>query len=56
VTVLAASWVRNPGQNYGMILFAQAGDSEANVEVQFASREYPDPALRPQLVITYGVP
>jgi len=42
--------------NYGMILFAQAGDSAANVEVQFASREHPDPALRPQLVITYGVP
>jgi hypothetical protein len=56
VTALAANWVRNPGQNYGMILFARTGDSEANVEVQFASREHPDPALRPQLVITYGIP
>ncbi len=56
VTSLAANWVRIPGQNYGMILFARAGDIEANVEVQFASREHPDPALRPQLVITYGIP
>ncbi|OQA38987.1 MAG: hypothetical protein BWY52_03182 [Chloroflexi bacterium ADurb.Bin325] len=56
VTALAATWVRSPAQNYGMILFAQAGADAANVEVQFASREYPDPALRPRLVITYGVP
>lgn len=56
VTPLASQWVSNPTRNYGLILFAHAGDGDANVETQFASREYPDPNYRPQLVITYGVP
>ena len=52
-TSLAQAWVRDPGQNYGLILLAQAGDSAANVEALFNSREHADPALRPQLVVSY---
>jgi len=53
ITSLVQSWVKDPGQNYGLILLAQAGDSNANVEALFNSREYADPALRPQLIVSY---
>lgn len=56
VTALAGLWVRDPARNLGMIMLAQAGDSSANVEARFASREHKNPELRPQLVVTYVAP
>lgn len=56
VTDLVDLWVRDPERNRGMVLLAQAGDSNANVEARFASREHELPELRPQLVIVYAVP
>ncbi|PKO20332.1 MAG: hypothetical protein CVU38_20680, partial [Chloroflexi bacterium HGW-Chloroflexi-1] len=52
-TSLVQAWVRDPGRNYGLILLAQAGDSNVNVEALFNSREHADPALRPQLIVSY---
>jgi hypothetical protein len=56
VTELVKTWVGDPGKNYGLILLAQPGDSQSNVEAGFASRERADLALRPQLVISYWLP
>ena len=40
-------------QNKGMIVMARAGDGASNVQSGFASSNYPNPALRPQLVVNY---
>jgi hypothetical protein len=55
VTQLVRMWVGDPGSNYGLILLAQPGLSQSNVVAGFASREHPDPALRPQLVVSYRI-
>jgi hypothetical protein len=56
VTQLVQSWVANPASNRGMILLALPGNSNANNEVRFASSEYTDRTLRPQLSVTYWIP
>ncbi len=53
VTALVGDWVRSPRTNHGLILLAQAGDSQGNVQVRFASREHANSAIRPQLVVSY---
>lgn len=53
VTALVGEWVRSPRTNQGLILLAQAGDSQGNVQVRFASREHANSAIRPQLVVSY---
>ncbi|PWB66271.1 MAG: hypothetical protein C3F14_04340 [Deltaproteobacteria bacterium] len=52
VTNMVQEWVAAPATNRGMAIDA---DDTANADSNrfFASREYPDPDLRPQLVITY---
>lgn len=55
VTSLSQGWTAEPESNYGLLLNAQAGDSNANVEARFVSREG-TAAWRPQLVITYALP
>jgi hypothetical protein len=53
VTNMVQEWVEAPETNYGMAIDP---DPAATVDSNryFASGEHPDPALRPQLVITYG--
>jgi hypothetical protein len=53
VTKMVQGWVATPATNHGMAIdadvFASSGSNR-----YFASREYPDPRLRPQLVVTYN--
>jgi len=52
VTDMVREWIGDPGTNSGMIIDSDptaAKDSNR----YFASREYPDPRLRPRLLITY---
>ncbi len=51
LTALVQSWVDYPWTNYGVVL---KGGGGASAEYEFASREYPDPAVRPRLEITFG--
>lgn len=53
VTPGVSAWVREPLQNRGVIVMARAGDGATNVQSGFASSNYPNPALRPQLVVNY---
>jgi hypothetical protein len=53
VTSGVSTWVREPTQNHGMIVMALAGDSASNVQSRFASSNYSNTALRPQLVVNY---
>lgn len=53
VTDLVDGWVRDPAANHGLIVLAQAGDSQGNVQARFASREHANSALRPQLLVSY---
>jgi hypothetical protein len=47
-------WAADPGRNFGWVL---RGDESASQSAKsFASREHPDPALRPILEITYHLP
>jgi hypothetical protein len=55
VSDFVRGWITNPGSNYGVILLAQSGISESNVEAGFASREYSDPLLRPKLSVSYWI-
>lgn len=52
VTKMVQGWVAAPATNHGMAIdadvFASAGGNR-----YFSSREYPDPYMRPQLVVTY---
>jgi hypothetical protein len=52
VTDLVHDWVARPETNFGMVL---DGDASAGIDSNryFASGEYPDPLLRPRLLITY---
>jgi hypothetical protein len=56
VTSGVSTWVSEPAQNHGMIVMAQAGDSASNVQSRFASSNYFNTALRPQLVVHYRLP
>ncbi len=47
-------WNRAPGRNFGWLLVGD--EAEAQTSKSFASREHPDAALRPLLVITYSLP
>ncbi len=53
VTSAVSTWVREPTRNIGMIVMARAGEGGSNVQTSFASSNYPNPALRPQLVVNY---
>jgi hypothetical protein len=53
VTPGVSAWVANPAQNNGLIVMARAGNSAANVQSSFASSNYANPTLRPQLVVNY---
>ena len=55
VAELVRAWSLNPKSNYGMILLARVGVSGDNVEAGFASRESPDPSLRPKLSVSYWI-
>ena len=46
-----ALWIREPGRNFGWILIGD--ESEPQTVRAFASRENPDPSLRPVLEIRY---
>jgi hypothetical protein len=47
-------WLRAPSRNFGWILIGDEGRS--TTAQAFASREHPDPALRPRLLVTYRLP
>jgi hypothetical protein len=55
ITPLAQQWAQEPNSNHGVVLTALAGDSGANVEARFASRES-GLISRPQLVISFVLP
>lgn len=52
VTQMVQGWVAAPETNHGMVVDGDGSDT-ADSNRYFASREHPDPDLRPQLVITY---
>jgi hypothetical protein len=52
VTGMVAEWVAGPGMDFVMVIDADTSAS-ADSNRFFASGEYPDPGLRPQLLITY---
>ena len=56
VTPLVRLWLNDPASNFGMIVLAQPGDSQSNVEAEFISSEHNLNELRPRLVITYTAP
>ena len=53
ITHAVSTWVRDPAQNKGLIVLAQAGDGASNVQSGFASSNNLNVALRPQLVVNY---
>ena len=55
VSNMAQEWLETPGANFGMALDPAAA-ATAGSKRHFASREHPDPRLRPELVITYRRP
>ncbi|MCP4198969.1 MAG: DNRLRE domain-containing protein, partial [Proteobacteria bacterium] len=50
VTSLLQAWVQQAYANHGLLLHGESGGS---VQYNFASREHPDTAVHPQLVVTY---
>ncbi|NOZ51425.1 MAG: DNRLRE domain-containing protein, partial [Chloroflexi bacterium] len=50
VTDVARRWLQNPASNRGLLL---DGYSIPNIGYEFASSEYPDIGLRPQLLLEY---
>ncbi len=55
VTGMVRDWMNTPGSNLGMALEPdQAGTVDSNR--YFASREHPDPLLRPELLVSYRLP
>jgi hypothetical protein len=54
VTNMVQEWVSDPETNSGIAVEADASASSHNNRY-FASGEYPDPGLRPRLLITYTV-
>lgn len=54
VTELVREWIADPEKNFVLVV---DGDESASYDSNryFASGEYPDPGLRPQLQITYEV-
>lgn len=55
LTKLVREWAANPERNFGMLVSARAGDSNANVEARFVSREG-TASWRPQLIVSYSLP
>lgn len=55
VSNMVQEWVETPGANFGMALDPDVA-ATAGSNRHFASREHPDPRLRPELVITYRQP
>ncbi len=55
VTNMVQEWVETPWTNQGMAIDPDAA-ATAYSNRYFASREYPDPRFRPELVITYRQP
>ena len=47
-------WVAAPHRNFGWILLGE--DARRQTSQSFASRENPDPAVRPRLTVTYRLP
>ncbi len=56
VAALARSWIARPQSNYGVVILAQAGESGSNLQVDFASSEFPESGLRPKLTVAYLIP
>lgn len=54
VTKMVQEWVASPGTNHGMAVDAD-GHATADSNRSFASREYPDPDLRPLLFLRYTI-
>ncbi len=46
---LVRDWAQTPGTNHGLVF--QAEDETSQPPLKIASREHPDPAFRPRLVI-----
>lgn len=53
VTHLVHLWSADPASNHGLLLRTL---SQAAATLQFGSRDHPDPALRPRLVVRYALP
>lgn len=53
ITALVQDWVRNPDQNFGVIL---TGIGAAGVRYDLLSSEFWNVALRPMLTVTYQMP
>jgi hypothetical protein len=54
VTALARAWQRKPAANNGILLKLQDGDEDFDIPGPYGpSSGYPDPAVRPRLVVTY---
>jgi len=56
VKELAQFWIRRPESNYGAMLMARPGLSNANVEAGFASSNHPTVGRRPILTVGYWLP
>jgi len=52
ITEMVREWVADPATNFGMAIDSD-GSASSDSNRYFASREYPDPGLRPWLEITY---
>ena len=46
-------WVQNPSQNFGFMI--KLNEEAVYRKIAFASSDYPDPNLRPELIVTYEV-
>ncbi|GJQ28906.1 MAG: hypothetical protein HBSAPP03_07900 [Phycisphaerae bacterium] len=47
-------WIANPSANHGWLL--RGVESEGGTAKRFASREHPDPAWHPRLIVSYTTP
>ncbi|MGC8838249.1 MAG: DNRLRE domain-containing protein, partial [Anaerolineae bacterium] len=53
VTALVQAWAADPAANHGLLLRAL---SRQATTLRFGSRDHPDPALRPRLLVRYALP
>jgi hypothetical protein len=53
ITAMVQEWLANPAANFGLLLNADASKRRDRYRF-FASMEYPDAALRPQLRVTFS--
>ena len=54
ITEMVGEWVAEPEKNFGVAIDADPSASR-DANRYFASREYPDPGLRPRLLVTYTI-